>query len=141
MSTLEKAIILATQAHTGQKDKNSLPYILHPLRVMLKVKSQKEQIIAILHDVVEKSKIKLSDLKEIGFSDEIVNAVDRLSKKPEEPYFTYIERARSDQLSKNVKIADLEDKIEVAEGIEDLKDKSVKIRRYRDALKILLENS
>jgi len=34
MSSLEKAISIAAQAHEGQSDKASAPYILHPLRVM-----------------------------------------------------------------------------------------------------------
>ena len=35
MSTLEQAIIIATNAHAKQMDKSDVPYILHPLRMML----------------------------------------------------------------------------------------------------------
>ena len=53
MSTLEKAIAIAAEAHAGATDKAGAPYILHPLRVMLKVNSPEERIVAVLHDVVE----------------------------------------------------------------------------------------
>jgi hypothetical protein len=53
MSTLEHAIALAACAHAGQVDKAGQPYILHPLRVMLRLSGADERIVAVLHDVVE----------------------------------------------------------------------------------------
>ena len=50
---LEEAIALAGEAHVGQRDKVGGPYILHPLRVMLRLQGETEQIVGILHDVVE----------------------------------------------------------------------------------------
>ncbi len=44
MSTLEKAILLAVQAHQGQKDKVGSPYILHPLRMMRRMNSEMEMM-------------------------------------------------------------------------------------------------
>ena len=41
---LEKALILAAKAHTGQVDKGGAPYILHPIRVMLACEGEKEKI-------------------------------------------------------------------------------------------------
>lgn len=37
--TLERAIEIAAATHAGQTDKGGAPYILHPLRVMLRVRS------------------------------------------------------------------------------------------------------
>ena len=50
---LERAIAIATEAHTGQTDKARAPYILHPLRVMRARDSDDARIVAVLHDVVE----------------------------------------------------------------------------------------
>jgi (p)ppGpp synthase/HD superfamily hydrolase len=47
VSTLERAIALATTVHAGQGDKASAHYILHPLRMMLKMKT-----VEILRDLV-----------------------------------------------------------------------------------------
>ena len=41
---LEKAIQIAAKAHEGQKDKAGQPYILHPLRVMLRTDNDIERI-------------------------------------------------------------------------------------------------
>ena len=56
MSTLERAIAIAAEAHAGSPDKGGAPYVLHPLRVMLAVRTMDERIVAVLHDVVEDSK-------------------------------------------------------------------------------------
>jgi len=37
--TLERAIAIAATAHAGQVDKGGAPYILHPLKVMLRMSS------------------------------------------------------------------------------------------------------
>ena len=55
MSTLERAIEIATQAHKGQLDKAGNEYIGHPLRVMEAGKTTEEKILCVLHDVVEDS--------------------------------------------------------------------------------------
>ena len=62
--TLERAIEIAAATHAGQTDKGGAPYILHPLRVMLRVARGAQQIVAVLHDVVEDSdgKITFDDL-------------------------------------------------------------------------------
>ena len=53
--TLERAIVIATKAHVGQSDRYGQPYIFHPFRVMMKMHSDDERIVAVLHDVLEKS--------------------------------------------------------------------------------------
>jgi hypothetical protein len=41
---LEKAIKIAVEAHAGQKDKNGQPYILYPLRVMLRGQTDEKKL-------------------------------------------------------------------------------------------------
>jgi guanosine-3',5'-bis(diphosphate) 3'-pyrophosphohydrolase len=53
MSTIEKAIEIAAHAHAGDTDKAGMPYIFHPLRVMMAVKNPKEKIAGVLHDTIE----------------------------------------------------------------------------------------
>ena len=69
---LEKALILAAKAHTGQVDKGGAPYILHPIRVMLACEGEKEKIVALLHDTLEDTALTAADLRRAGFSEEIV---------------------------------------------------------------------
>ncbi len=112
MADLDKAILIAVQAHSGQKDRYGEHYILHPLRVMMSVKSEEEKIVAVLHDVVEDSDLTLESLKIEGFSFEVVRAVDCLTKREGEPYEAHVERSRQDHLALPVKIADLEDNMD-----------------------------
>ena len=72
MSSLERAIIIAAEAHTGQVDKAGVSYILHPLRLMLQMKTDVERIVAVLHDVVEDSHWTLALLRAEGFSEQIL---------------------------------------------------------------------
>jgi guanosine-3',5'-bis(diphosphate) 3'-pyrophosphohydrolase len=50
MGTLERVIAIAAEAHDGQVDKASAPYILHPLRLMRNLSTSDERIVAVLHD-------------------------------------------------------------------------------------------
>lgn len=76
---LEKAIQLAAAHHEGQRDKGGEPYILHLLRVMMRVSSSEERMAAVLHDIVEDQGVTLDDLREHGFPDEVVEAVRLLT--------------------------------------------------------------
>jgi guanosine-3',5'-bis(diphosphate) 3'-pyrophosphohydrolase len=106
MSTVERAIQIAAQAHAGQLDKAGQPYILHPLRVMLRVEGNSERIAAVLHDVVEDSSVTLQQLHEEGFTPEILEAVDALTKRPGESRLAAAARASRNRVALVVKLAD-----------------------------------
>ncbi len=111
MITLEDAISLATEAHKGQTDKNGDPYILHPLRVMGSVQSDAEKIVAVLHDIVEDTPCLFQDLRDKGYSEQVIEAIDCLTRRGEEEgYDDFIERCQTNPIALRVKIADLEDK-------------------------------
>ena len=109
MATLDTAVIIAAQAHQGQKDRYGVNYILHPLRVMLRFESETEMIVAILHDVIEKTEWTLKKLREQGFNDTVLKAVNLLTRQDEQPYMEYIEKLRGNRIARKVKIADIED--------------------------------
>ncbi len=75
MSDLNKAIVLAATAHAGQRDKGGRLYILHPMRLMKSFEREEEQIVALLHDVVEDSDTTVADLLSQGFSEDVVEAI------------------------------------------------------------------
>jgi (p)ppGpp synthase/HD superfamily hydrolase len=106
MATLERAIALAATAHAGQVDKAGQPYILHPLRVMLRVASEHERMAAVLHDVVEDTSVTLQVLVEEGFASEVVAAVEALTKRPGESRLQAAERAAANPVARVVKLSD-----------------------------------
>jgi (p)ppGpp synthase/HD superfamily hydrolase len=89
-------------------DKAGDPYILHPLTVMLRFRDPDARIVAILHDSVEDSDQTLADLEKEGFSEEVVEAVDALTRREGESYEEFIARLRPNPLARRVKLADLE---------------------------------
>lgn len=131
---LDKAILIAAQAHLGQKDKYELPYILHPLRMALRFRSETEMIVAVLHDVVEDNPDWNFDrLRQEGFSEEIIQAVDHLTRRAEETYEEFTERAGKNPLARKVKLADLEDNMDL-KRIKNLTEKDKdRLERYHQA--------
>jgi len=139
MATLIRAIEIATKAHAEQVDKAGEPYILHPLRLMLRMATEAERITAVLHDVVEDSGFTLDDLIAEGFAREIVHAVDALSKREGEDYMQFVRRASEDPIARRVKRADLEDNLNLTR-IRKLTDRDLeRVLRYHRALEILAE--
>jgi (p)ppGpp synthase/HD superfamily hydrolase len=110
---LEEAIRIAVEAHRGQKDRAGQPYILHPLSVMARVKTPRAKMVAILHDVLEDTKVSRSDLEAAGIPHDVLGAVECLTKKQGEAYDSLIARAKANSLARVVKIADLEDNMDI----------------------------
>lgn len=138
MSLLEEAIHIAVEAHRGQMDRAGQPYILHPLRIMCRMQTEPEKIVAVLHDVVEDTDLTLADLKARGFPDSILHAVDCLTKRKDEPYETLVARAKGDPLARRVKLGDLEDNMDVRR-LPTLTEKDLeRLKRYRCAWESLV---
>jgi (p)ppGpp synthase/HD superfamily hydrolase len=113
MPTIEDAIALAVTAHKGQRDKSGQPYILHPLRVMFRLESEDARIVAILHDTLEDTDVTSENLRELGYGEHIITALEHLTKQKGESYETFVNRAAQNPLAKQVKLADLEDNMDV----------------------------
>lgn len=134
---LSRAIQIAVKAHARQEDKAGEPYILHPLRLMLKMKTMPERLVAVLHDIVEDSAWSLDSLRSDGFPEAIVKAVDCLTRRDEESYEAFIERLSANPLARVVKIADLEDNMNL-DRITNPSEKDVaRCEKYREALRFL----
>jgi (p)ppGpp synthase/HD superfamily hydrolase len=130
MSTLEAAISIATEAHKGLIDKAGQPYILHPLRVMFRVDSDEERIVAVLHDIMEDTPYTIDRLRALGFAEPVLTALALLTKHDGEPYEHFITRASENPLSRRVKLADLEDNMDIRR-LETLSTKDAeRLARY-----------
>ena len=106
-SQSEKAYEIAKKAHLGQIDKAGEDYIKHPKKVASFVKTDEEKAVAYLHDVIEDTELTLEDLREYGFSEEVLKAVDVITKKKGQDYQTYLNSVKENKLARVVKLADL----------------------------------
>jgi (p)ppGpp synthase/HD superfamily hydrolase len=140
MSTLVKALEIALRAHQDQTDKAGAPLVRHPLRVMMKMDTDEEKIATVLHDVVEDSYWTLEDLRKAGFSDAVLNLVDLLTRRQSESYEHFIERVKAHPTAIKIKIADLEDNMDL-KRLPDLTEKDVaRLKRYHRAWNELKNN-
>lgn len=106
---LNKMLVLATSRHAGQFDRGGNPYILHPLKVMYYLKSDDEELqcIALAHDLVEDTDTTFNELREIGFTDRIIEGIRSLTKMPGEGYDEYKIRVKANPDAIKVKMCDL----------------------------------
>lgn len=139
---LHKAVKIATRAHRGQTDRYGFPYIGHVLRVSAQGKTLDEKIVGALHDVVEDCPdYPLSYLKEKGFSEEILFAVECISKlNPQEPYDEFIRRIEKSPLAVQVKINDLKDNMNLTRCTRTLEESDLRrLNKYLKAYQYLIE--
>lgn len=133
MNLVEKSLKIALIAHEGQKDKAGSPYILHPLRLMQKMHNELEMAVALLHDVLEDSHVTPEKLKKEGIPEEVIDVLLCLTKKTNETYEEFIERASKNEIAVKVKKADLEDNINILR-LKEVKDKDIqRLKKYHIA--------
>ncbi len=132
MTQLRKAIKLATKAHKGQNRKfgEGEAYITHPEAVADAIEGKNAKAVAWLHDVVEDTDITLEDLYR-QFEGHIVDAVACLTKREDEPYMDFVDRAMDNRLARRVKIADIK------HNMSTLPEGHGLIDRYQKALAVL----
>jgi len=142
MATIEKALQIAAKAHEGQKDKDGRPYILHPLRVMHGVQCDEARIVAVLHDVIEDTTVTAEDLRQAGFSEDVLAAVLCVTHRKDESYPDYVMRCRANAIARQVKLADLEDNCRLSRVLlrpERLEHDLARVRRYLVSYKFLTD--
>ena len=137
MSTLARAIAIAAQAHQEQREKSGAPYIMHPIRLMLRMNTETEMMVAILHDVVEDTPWTFEQLRQEGFSEEVLQALDCVTRRSTETYSEFVDRARDNPVARRVKLADLEDNMDIRR-LPDISDRSLeRLKKYHEAWRSL----
>ena len=138
MSTLKKAIAIATAAHKSTVDKYGAPYIQHVTRVMDMGKTTDEKILGVLHDVVEDTNWTFKQLEKEGFSKKIIAALKCVTKTSDaEDYEAFINRIVKNKLAIKVKLNDLSDNMDIRR-MDKVRSKDIKrLNKYLKAHKKL----
>lgn len=136
-SQSEKAYEIAKKAHLGQIDKAGEDYIKHPEKVASFVNSDEEKAVAYLHDVIEDTELTLEDLREYGFSEEVLKAVDVITKKKGQDYQTYINTVKENKLARVVKLADLRHNSDLTRLINITEKDRERKEKYQKAIDFL----
>ena len=132
---IDKCRLIAILAHNGQYRRDGkTPYIEHVYAVEQRVSrlGDKYICVALLHDIIEDTNVTAHDLIANGIDVDIVNAVTILTKIDSVSYDEYLNLVKSNDLARNVKIADM---------LSNLADTPTvkQIRKYSKGLLFLTE--
>lgn len=137
MSSLEKALQVAARAHAGRIGEDGDPEILHALRVMLRLSADDERQAAILHDVIEDGGMTADELRQEGFSEDVILAVETLTGRMDESYDDYILRVIQHPLATRVKRADVEEHAAVVSRMPVTDQQIERMGNYQRARAVL----
>jgi (p)ppGpp synthase/HD superfamily hydrolase len=135
MPLLGKAVAIASKVHATQRDKGGKSYILHPIRVMMRLRTDDEELmsIAILHDVVEDSDWTLAALRAEGFSDRVIDALSLLTHDHVDSYEEYVKKIATNRDATRIKLEDLRDNSDITR-LKGLREKDFKrMEKYHRA--------
>lgn len=139
MATFSKALQNAIGAHFNKLDKGGHSYILHPLRIAMRLRTQDEELmsIAVQHDAIEDGEITFQDLIDDGFSDRVITALRLLTHQKGVSYEDYIDAMRDNIDALKVKREDLRDNSDITrlKGVTE-KDITRMIKYQKAFLKV-----
>ena len=101
------ALKLCFEAHKDQIDKSDMPYVFHPFHLAEQMTDEDTTVVALLHDLIEDTDYTLTDLKNMGFSDKIIDAIALMTHDDAVPYMDYVAAIKQNPVAKAVKLADL----------------------------------
>lgn len=96
-----------------------------------------EQIVAVLHDVVEDTDWTLEGLRDKGFPEDVLKAINAVTRGPSESYMDFIRRVGQNEVGRKVKMADLEDNLDLSRIKEPTEKDYKRLKKYRKALEFL----
>lgn len=131
---IDIALAIAKKAHAGQVDKAGVDYIQHPLYVASQVNTEQEKAVALLHDVIEDSDITAADLFASGLSNEVVTAVQILTKKKGQSYQECLGKVKSNNLARVVKLADLKHNSDLSRLKSVTNTDYERVKKYKNAI-------
>ena len=103
----KKAMKLCFEAHKEQTDKAGLPYVFHPFHVAEQMPDEKTTIVALLHDVIEDTHYTLQDIRDMGFDEDVLEALALMTHDKDVPYMEYVAAIKGNPIARTVKLADL----------------------------------
>ena len=137
----KKAIKLMFEKHKDQVDKSGIPYVFHPFHLAEQMDDEETTITALLHDIVEDTDTTFDDLRELVFSDNVINALKLMTHDKNIDYFEYVKNISKNPIARKVKIKDLEHNMDTSR-LDEVTDKDLeRVKKYKKCYKYLLNNN
>ncbi|MGM9669850.1 MAG: HD domain-containing protein [Faecousia sp.] len=135
----KKAMKLCFSAHRDQVDKSGLPYVFHPFHLAEEMEDEDTTIVALLHDVVEDTEVTFADLAQMGFSQQVIGAIQAMTHAKGVPYLEYVAQMKGNPIARRVKLADLRHNSDLSR-LDQVDEKALgRVKKYQAAI-ALLEN-
>lgn len=115
---LRAALLLVTEKMAEPDKTGIIPAYLHPIRVGCSFLDPILTTVGFLHDIVEDTDVTLEQLTDMGFSSNVVEAVEHMTKRKHEKYNDYLERLIKNDISAKVKLHDIMDNMTRVHGLE-----------------------
>ncbi len=135
----KKAMKLCFEKHKNQVDKSGIPYPFHPFHVAESMTNEYSTCVALLHDIIEDTDTSVKDLLDIGFPNEVVEAIKLMSHDTSVDYFEYVKGLKSNSLCKAVKLSDLKHNSDLSRLSVITDDDLKRVEKYKKAMAILNE--
>lgn len=103
---------LARKVHGGEIDRTGGPAMEHYLATAAVFETEDEVCVALLCDALSTERVSVQDLKDIGMTDDVVEALSVLKRGDAEGFFDCILRVKNNALACRVKRADLAQRIQ-----------------------------
>ena len=133
----KKALKISFEAHKDQVDKSGIPYVYHPFHIAEQMKDEDTTIVALLHDVVEDADITLEQLRSIGFSDAVIEAIALMTHDKSVPYMDYVRNIAKNDIARAVKLEDLRHNSDLSRLDKVTKKDVARAEKYKEAIDIL----
>lgn len=135
----KKALKLCFDAHKDQVDKSGMPYVFHPFHLAEQMTDEDMTIVALLHDVIEDTDYTFEDLEQMGFEENIIEALKLMTHEEGVPYMEYVAEIKKNPIAKAVKLADLRHNSDLTR-LDCIDEKALKRKeKYADAIAFLNE--
>lgn len=133
----KKALKVCFEAHKDQVDKSGAPYVFHPFHLAEQMKDEKTTIVALLHDVIEDTDYTFEDLRNMGFDNEVIEALMLMTHSKDIPYMDYVAKIKNNPIAKAVKLADLQHNSDLSR-LDVVDEKALKRKeKYSEAISLL----
>lgn len=114
-----------------------MPYVYHPFHLAEQMKDEYSTCVALLHDVVEDCGFTWNDLVEVGFPDEVTEAIGFMTHDKSVPYMDYVAAIKNSPIAREVKIADLRHNSDLSR-LDTIDDKALeRVEKYKKAIRLL----
>ena len=133
----KKALKLCFEAHKNQVDKTGMPYVFHPFHLAEQMKDEDTTVVALLHDLIEDTDYTLDDLRQMGFGEQVLDAIALMTHDPAVPYMDYVAQIKTNPIARAVKLADLKHNSDMTRLDSITPYDEERAKKYRKAIRLL----